>query len=118
LSKSKLKLISLALRISDANVRMRLMMFSNESFFGLIAHTMSFTLSIIERELLPIFSSSVEVCGENLSLRSVNSLYDLGLDAANSRLYAGIHYQPTIDAGITQGEIIANNILSSLTLKK
>jgi hypothetical protein len=46
--------------------------------------------------------------------RSFNSFRALGKDAAQSRLYAGIHYQPSIDAGIQQGKIIANNIIRKL----
>jgi hypothetical protein len=44
--------------------------------------------------------------------RTYASFKDVGLEAAQSRLYAGIHYQPTIDAGIVQGRKIAENIFS------
>ena len=36
--------------------------------------------------------------------RSFNSFQAFGIDAGNSRLYAGIHYQPSIDAGLVQEE--------------
>ncbi|MBA3647201.1 MAG: vanadium-dependent haloperoxidase [Chitinophagales bacterium] len=50
--------------------------------------------------------------------RAFTSFRALAEDAANSRLYAGIHYQPSIDVGITQGKTIANNIIHTLRFKK
>jgi len=50
--------------------------------------------------------------------RSFSSFDAFGEDAGNSRLFAGIHYQPSIDAGFIQGRIIAQNILNTLVLKK
>ena len=50
--------------------------------------------------------------------RSFSSFRACGEDAANSRLYAGIHYQPTIEVGLAQGRIVAQNILNKLVLKK
>src|SRR5215204_4659956 len=44
--------------------------------------------------------------------RSYSSLTAIGEEAAQSRLYAGIHYQPSIDAGIIQGRKVASNIFS------
>ena len=35
--------------------------------------------------------------------RTFNSFRAIGVDAGNSRLYAGIHYQPSIDTGLIQG---------------
>ena len=46
--------------------------------------------------------------------RSFNSFRAFGIDAGNSRLYAGIHYQPSIDAGLIQGRKVAENIISKL----
>ena len=46
--------------------------------------------------------------------RTFNTFRDIGIDAGNSRFYAGIHYQPSIDAGLVQGRMIGRNIISSL----
>ena len=46
--------------------------------------------------------------------RSFATFRDIGVDAGNSRFYGGIHYQPTINSGITQGKIVSGNILRSL----
>ncbi|HET9430793.1 MAG TPA: vanadium-dependent haloperoxidase [Chitinophagaceae bacterium] len=47
-----------------------------------------------------------------LAPRAYPNFRAIGLEAAQSRLYAGIHYQPSIDAGINQGKKVAANILS------
>jgi hypothetical protein len=44
--------------------------------------------------------------------RKYNSFMAIGEEAAQSRLYAGIHYQPSIEAGIMQGRKVAENILN------
>jgi hypothetical protein len=43
--------------------------------------------------------------------RTYASFKAIGEEAAKSRLYAGIHYQQSIDAGIAQGRKVADNIL-------
>lgn len=50
--------------------------------------------------------------------RTYNSFKALGEDAGNSRLYAGIHYQPSIDTGFQQGRKVAQNILSNVKFLK
>jgi hypothetical protein len=50
--------------------------------------------------------------------RSFNSFRAISEDAANSRLYAGIHYQPSIDAGLLQGRKVAQNIITRLKFLK
>jgi hypothetical protein len=50
--------------------------------------------------------------------RSFNSFRAIGEDAGNSRLYAGIHYQPSIDIGLKQGRKIAKNVRNRLKFKK
>ena len=50
--------------------------------------------------------------------RSFNSFRAFAIDAGNSRLYAGIHYQPSIDAGLIQGRKVAENIISKLKILK
>lgn len=45
-----------------------------------------------------------------LAARTYTSLRAIGEEAGQSRLYAGIHYQPSIDAGIIQGRKITANI--------
>lgn len=47
------------------------------------------------------------------SARTYPSFTAIGEEAAQSRLYAGIHYQPSIDAGISQGKKIGENITGS-----
>lgn len=44
--------------------------------------------------------------------RTYSSFRDIGEEAGQSRLYAGIHYQPSIDAGLWQGKKVAENILA------
>ena len=46
------------------------------------------------------------------SPRTYTSFTAIGEEAAKSRLYAGIHYQPTIHAGILQGRKVTANIFS------
>ncbi len=46
--------------------------------------------------------------------RTFNSFRAIGEDAGNSRIYAGIHYQPSIDTGLLQGRKVAANILARL----
>lgn len=46
--------------------------------------------------------------------RSFPSFKAIGEDAGKSRLYAGIHYQPSIDTGLIQGAKVAENIFSRL----
>lgn len=46
--------------------------------------------------------------------RTYTSFRAIGNEASQSRLYAGIHYQPSIDAGIQQGKKVAANILNNL----
>ena len=50
--------------------------------------------------------------------RTFNSFTAFGEDAGNSRLYAGIHYQNSIDKALIQGRVVAQNILNTLVLKK
>ena len=53
--------------------------------------------------------------------RTYSSFTAIGEEAGQSRLYAGIHYQPSIDAGILQGRKVAENILkhsSAATVNK
>jgi len=48
--------------------------------------------------------------------RTFSSFRAIGLDAGNSRLYAGIHYQPSIDTGLIQGRKVAANIFRRIGL--
>ncbi|MGZ8551039.1 MAG: phosphatidic acid phosphatase, partial [Chitinophagaceae bacterium] len=50
--------------------------------------------------------------------RSFSSFRAFGEEAGNSRLYAGIHYQPSIDIGLEQGRKVAENIFKKLKLRK
>ncbi len=50
--------------------------------------------------------------------RSFSSFTAFGEDAGNSRLFAGIHYQLSIDRSLVQGRTVAQNILNTLVIKK
>lgn len=50
--------------------------------------------------------------------RSFSSFRAIGEDAGNSRLYAGIHYQRSIDIGLAQGRQVAQNIIAKLKFLK
>jgi hypothetical protein len=46
--------------------------------------------------------------------RTFNTFRDIGVDAGNSRFYGGIHYQPSINAGLKQGKTVGTNIVNRL----
>jgi hypothetical protein len=46
--------------------------------------------------------------------RTYSSMTAIGVEAGRSRFYAGIHYNPSIDAGILQGNKVAENILNTI----
>ena len=48
--------------------------------------------------------------------RTFSTFRAIGEDAGNSRLYAGIHYQPSINIGLEQGRKVAANIFAKLGL--
>lgn len=48
--------------------------------------------------------------------RTYHSFGAIAEDAGNSRFYAGIHYLPSIDAGLIQGRKVTENILRKLKL--
>ena len=48
----------------------------------------------------------------NLPPRSYDSFQAIGEDAGYSRIYAGIHYLPSIKTGLLQGRKVTSNILS------
>jgi hypothetical protein len=70
------------------------------------------------------------VFGDNFSLtdhtydflgmapRTFSSFTALGDDGGNSRLFAGIHYQLSIDTGLKQGRTVAQNIIKSVKFIK
>ena len=45
--------------------------------------------------------------------RTYPGIFDIALEAGNSRFYAGIHYKKSINAGLTQGNKVAQNIFST-----
>ncbi|HTB24053.1 MAG TPA: vanadium-dependent haloperoxidase [Puia sp.] len=47
--------------------------------------------------------------------RTFNTFREFALDAGNSRFYAGIHYQPSINAGLKSGKIVGDNVVNSLS---
>ena len=48
--------------------------------------------------------------------RTFSSFRAIGEDAGNSRVFAGIHYQPSVDTGLAQGRKVAARILKSLNI--
>lgn len=52
------------------------------------------------------------------SPRSYASFEAAAREAANSRVYGGIHYSKTADAGLMQGKIIAHNVAQNLKFKR
>ena len=50
--------------------------------------------------------------------RSYNSFYDMAKEMADSRVFAGIHYQASCDKGLALGEKVAQNILSKVNFLK
>jgi len=46
--------------------------------------------------------------------RTFNTFRDIAVDAGDSRFYGGIHYQPSINMGLQQGQAIGKNILNIL----
>jgi membrane-associated phospholipid phosphatase len=56
--------------------------------------------------------------GIGLAPRSFPSFEAAGLEAGLSRLYGGIHYQPSIEAGTATGKRVAQNVTAALQLKK
>ena len=49
-----------------------------------------------------------------LPARSFKTFRDIAVDAGNSRFFGGIHYQPSINMGLTQGRTVGENVLRSL----
>ena len=48
--------------------------------------------------------------------RPYDSFHAFGEEAGNSRFYGGIHYQPSINAGLVQGRKVAQNIISRIVM--
>ena len=48
--------------------------------------------------------------------RSFKTFRDIATDAGDSRFYGGIHYQPSINAGLIQGRTVGDNIIGILGL--
>lgn len=63
----------------------------------------------------PFVDNTYEYKG--LKPRNFSCFTDAGKEAGMSRLYGGIHYRPSIEAGYVMGEKIANNVLAALELK-
>ena len=53
-----------------------------------------------------------------LAPRSFKSFKAAAAQAAISRMYAGIHYRPACEVGITQGEAVGNYVLSKVKTQK
>lgn len=55
---------------------------------------------------------------KGLKARNFKCFTDAGKEAGMSRLYGGIHYRPSIEAGYIVGEKIANNVLETLVFNR
>jgi hypothetical protein len=53
-----------------------------------------------------------------LPARSFNSFFEMSKEMADSRVFAGIHYQASCDKGRWLGEKVAENILSKVKFLK
>jgi hypothetical protein len=53
-----------------------------------------------------------------LPARNYNSFYEMGKEMADSRVFAGIHYQASCDKGRWLGEKVSQNILQRINFKK
>lgn len=51
-----------------------------------------------------------------LPVRSFNSFEEASLEAANSRLYGGIHYRTAIEEGMNQGQRLGNYVVNKLQM--
>ncbi|MFD2835267.1 vanadium-dependent haloperoxidase [Gramella sp. AN32] len=51
-----------------------------------------------------------------LPIRSYKSFNEASLEAANSRLYGGIHYRSAIEVGLDQGQKLGNYVISQLKM--
>lgn len=53
-----------------------------------------------------------------LPMRSFNSFKEASAEAANSRLYGGIHYRAAIEVGLDQGQELGNFVVNRLKMTK
>ena len=53
-----------------------------------------------------------------LPARNYQSFDDLGMEMGNSRVFGGIHYQPSVDKGIAMSKKVCINILSKVKFLK
>ncbi len=51
-----------------------------------------------------------------LTAITFNSFHDISVNAANSRIFGGIHYQPSVDTGLIYGSEVTANILKIIKL--
>jgi PAP2 superfamily len=82
------------------------------SAHAVISEAASVALVAIYGNIGPLTDHTYDYLG--FPARTFNTLSDIGVDAGNSRFYAGIHYQPSIDTGLKQGKLVAANIVNSL----
>ncbi|MDF2187311.1 vanadium-dependent haloperoxidase [Paraflavitalea sp. CAU 1676] len=71
--------------------------------------------AVVLQSLFPEVHSIVDHTYDYMGFapRSYNDFHSIAIEAGISRLYAGIHYQPSIDAGLVQGKKAAENILKA-----
>jgi hypothetical protein len=82
------------------------------SAHSVISSASSEALTAIYGNIGPFTDHTYDYLG--FPARTFNTFRDIGIDAGNSRFYAGIHYQPSIDTGLKQGTTVGTNIANSL----
>lgn len=70
-------------------------------------------LTVLYGDIGPFTDHSYDYLG--FPARTFKNFRDIGVDAGNSRFYGGIHYQPSINAGLIQGKTVGLNVLNKLT---
>jgi hypothetical protein len=50
--------------------------------------------------------------------RTFTSFRAAALEAAESRLFGGIHYRPAIDNGVEEGKLVGKHILSKIKTRR
>ena len=83
------------------------------SAHSVVSASASEALTVLYGDIGPFTDHSYDYLG--FPARTFKTFRDIGVDAGNSRFYGGIHYQPSIDAGLIQGRKVGLNVLGKLT---
>jgi len=83
------------------------------SAHSVVSGAASEALTVLYGNIGPFTDHSYDYLG--FPARTFKTFRDIGVDAGNSRFYGGIHYQPSINAGLIQGRTVGMNVLNRLT---